>query len=282
MTSIFTNYVAKRFLGESLQNNFGQEDPYFERVPATRLNGRPSKKGKKRRKALPPGISEHDGKVLTKVKRRAYFLDMSLCNCCGIRFGWSSVIGIIPGLGDVCDAMMAIMVMRTCDQIEGGLPQDVKIRMYGNILMDFGIGILPLLGDLLDALFRANTKNAVLLEKHLRQKGAKALRAQGQALPATDPTDPDEYDQQLREENGPPPPYTSSSAQHGTYEQGQSQSQSTHPQTSESRGGGWFSGFGSKKKQPDVERGNELRTVERPGRSTPARPSEAHESSGRS
>lgn len=114
MSSAVTKYIAKRFLGERLENNFGQEvrsshrhrhwqhltvvqDPYFETVPATRLNGRPSKKGKKRRKALPPGISEHDGKILTRVKRRAYFLDMSLCNCCGIRFGWSSLIGIIPG-----------------------------------------------------------------------------------------------------------------------------------------------------------------------------------------
>ncbi len=76
--------------------NFDQ-DPYFEQVPATRLDGRPSSKTKKRRKALPAGISEHDGKVLTKVKRRAYRLDMSLFNCCGIRFGWGSVIGIIPG-----------------------------------------------------------------------------------------------------------------------------------------------------------------------------------------
>ena len=65
-------------------------------VPASRLDGRPSRKLKRQRKALPPGISEHDGQVLTKVKRRAYRLDMSLCNFMGIRFGWSSVIGIIP------------------------------------------------------------------------------------------------------------------------------------------------------------------------------------------
>jgi hypothetical protein len=70
------------------------QDLYFETVPATRLDSRPSKKSKKKRKALLPGISEHDGKVLTKVKRRAYRLDMSLFNYCGIRFGYSSVIGI--------------------------------------------------------------------------------------------------------------------------------------------------------------------------------------------
>jgi hypothetical protein len=113
MTTMIAKYISKRILGESRHNNFGKEvcytaqsyddfqliilqDPYFETVPATRLDGRPSKKGKKRSKALPTGISEHDAKVLTKVKRRAYRLDMSLFNCCGIRFGWSSVIGILP------------------------------------------------------------------------------------------------------------------------------------------------------------------------------------------
>lgn len=65
-------------------------------MPATRLNGKPSGKYKKRKKALPPGISDHDAKVLTKVKRRAYRLDNSLCNCCGIKFGWGSVIALFP------------------------------------------------------------------------------------------------------------------------------------------------------------------------------------------
>ena len=70
------------------------QDPYFESVPATRLNGRP--KTKKIKKRLPPGISDHDGKVLNKVKRRAYRLDLALFNLCGVRFGWGSLIGLIP------------------------------------------------------------------------------------------------------------------------------------------------------------------------------------------
>lgn len=45
---------------------------------------------------MPPGLSENDSKVLTKVKRRAYRLDYSLFNLCGISFGWSSVIALVP------------------------------------------------------------------------------------------------------------------------------------------------------------------------------------------
>lgn len=90
-------FVTKKILKEKLANNFGQDDPYFEQVPATRLNGtlHPTKT-KKRRKALPPGISIHDGRVLTKVKRRAWRLDMCLFSICGVRFGWGSAIAIVP------------------------------------------------------------------------------------------------------------------------------------------------------------------------------------------
>ncbi|KAF8854661.1 hypothetical protein BDZ45DRAFT_676763 [Acephala macrosclerotiorum] len=260
MTSLIAKYISKKVLGETVSNNFGKEDPYFETVPATRLDGRPSsKKGKKRRKALPPGISEHDAKVLTKVKRRAYRLDMSLFNCCGIRFGWSSVIGIIPAIGDVIDAFIAMMVLRTCQQVEGGLPTSVKTKMMFNIVLDFGIGLVPFLGDIADALFRANTRNAVELEKFLREKGAKALKAQGQRTPPLDPTDPDEFDRQIQEEHGPPPQYTTApptrqgtQAAHngnGRYHE-QPPAQPARPDPAAGRGG-WL----GRSKQQDMELG---------------------------
>ncbi|KKA28144.1 hypothetical protein TD95_000982 [Thielaviopsis punctulata] len=192
--SFIAKYVGKRILGESITNKFGTEDPYFESVPATRLNGKPNGKMKKRRKAAPPGISEHDAKVLTKVKRRAYRLDMCLFNCCGIRFGWSSVIGFIPAIGDVFDALLAVMVLRTCSQIEGGLPASLRARMMFNIILDFCVGLVPFLGDVADAVFRANTRNAALLEAHLREVGRKNLRKSGQPLPAIDPSQGSEFD----------------------------------------------------------------------------------------
>jgi len=113
MAAILAKFISKKILGESVKNNFGKDvgsdrvalvrdltdtmqDPYFENVPATDINGNPNGKTKKRRKPPPEGLSQNDAKVLTKVKRRAYKLDNSLFNCCGIRFGWSSVIGLVP------------------------------------------------------------------------------------------------------------------------------------------------------------------------------------------
>lgn len=269
MAGLLAKYISKRFLGESLKNNFGTEDPYFESVPATRLDGTPSTtKTKRVRKALPPGISEHDAKILTKVKRRAYRLDMSLFNCCGIRFGWSSVIGFVPAIGDILDAFMAMMVLRTCQQVEGGLPADVKTKMMFNIIVDFVVGLVPFIGDLADAVFRANTKNAAELEKYLRKKGAANLKAQGVPLPAIDPSDPDEYDRMMRAEHGAPPVYTNEAprqqapmrsgvpAQSSTARTGQPSTTTTHTTTTTTKSrGGWFSSFGNKARQPDVEHG---------------------------
>ncbi|KAJ4264757.1 hypothetical protein NW762_005000 [Fusarium torreyae] len=194
MGSLIAKFVTKKILGETVQNKFGTEDPYFEHVPATRLDGTPTGKVKKRKKALPPGISDNDGKVLTKVKRRAYRLDLALFSCCGIRFGWGSVLGLIPAVGDVMDLLLALLVMKTCMKIDGGLPTSVKSKMMFNIIIDFIVGIVPFVGDVADAAFKANTRNAALLEAYLREEGRKNLKKSGLPMPTVDPSDPDQFD----------------------------------------------------------------------------------------
>ncbi len=42
--------------------------------------------------------------------------------------------------------------------------------MMFNIALDFGVGLIPILGDVADAIYRANTRNAWLLEAYLAKK----------------------------------------------------------------------------------------------------------------
>lgn len=42
--------------------------------------------------------------------------------------------------------------------------------MIFNIAIDFIVGLIPFLGDLLDAVFKANTRNVAALEEHLIKK----------------------------------------------------------------------------------------------------------------
>ena len=68
------------------------QDPYFARIE---VPGKPGK-FKKVKKQVPDYIPEHDAVILAKMRSRAYKLDMCLFNFLGIRFGWSSVIGLLP------------------------------------------------------------------------------------------------------------------------------------------------------------------------------------------
>ena len=72
------------------------------------------------------------------------------------------------------------MVLKLCHQVDGELPEDIKNKMYFNIVLDFTIGLVPIFGDIADAWFHANVRNADVLEEYLRAKGAKALKVQGQ------------------------------------------------------------------------------------------------------
>jgi hypothetical protein len=62
---------------------------------------------------------------------------------------------------------MAILLVRKCENIDGGLPTALQSRMYFNVMLDFALGLVPILGDFADVLYRANTRNAWLLESYL-------------------------------------------------------------------------------------------------------------------
>lgn len=209
-------FVAKKIFAETpmgKNNNNAPggtpEDPYFETVPATRLG---IKTTKKRKRALPPGLTPQEEKILNKAKKRAYRLDLCLFSLCGIRFGWSSVIGLIPAIGDVADTLLALIVFRTICQVEPPLKASTKAKMQMNIVIDFVIGLVPFIGDLADAAYKVNTKNVILLEEELRERGYQRIRQSGQHYP-DDPSRQYESDEQaedrMRQQHGEPPQYSS-------------------------------------------------------------------------
>lgn len=125
---------------------------------------------KKVKKTIPAYIPEHDALILAKVRKSAYRLDMSLFNIAGIRFGYESVIGLIPFVGDAIGLLFALSLWKTANKVDGGLDTTTSMQMLFNIAVDFLLGITPILGDLLDAAFKCNTKNARLLEVYLDKK----------------------------------------------------------------------------------------------------------------
>ncbi|WP_299820031.1 DUF4112 domain-containing protein [uncultured Jannaschia sp.] len=82
----------------------------------------------------------------------------------GIRFGWDSILGLVPGLGDVASLGPAGFIWLEAHRM--GVPNSVKARMAANIGIDWIVGSVPLVGDLLDVGLKANRRNVALLREH--------------------------------------------------------------------------------------------------------------------
>ena len=88
-----------------------------------------------------------------------------------LRFGLDSLIGLIPGVGDVITGGLGVYIIHRARQ--EGAPGLLVLRMIWNLLVDTIIGSIPLVGDIFDFAFRSNMKNARLLQKHLDKQGAR-------------------------------------------------------------------------------------------------------------
>ncbi|KAF8589011.1 hypothetical protein K439DRAFT_1658158 [Ramaria rubella] len=168
MTSTFAR-KAGLSLFEKHMKNYEPADPLYETYT--------DKKGKlkKRKRELPPGLSTRDAKILQKVKKRAHYLDKGF-SICGIRFGWTFIIGIIPFAGDAADAWLNyVLVVKKSRQAE--LPDWLVRRMLLNNLVSLSVGLIPLAGDVILATYKANSRNAALLEEYLRIRGEEYLKA---------------------------------------------------------------------------------------------------------
>jgi hypothetical protein len=81
------------------------------------------------------------------------------------RIGLDGIVGLLfPGGGDALGAIVsAALVFLAARQ---GLPRVVVARMVFNVAVDALVGAIPLLGDLFDFGWKANTRNLRLLERH--------------------------------------------------------------------------------------------------------------------
>lgn len=156
------------------------QDPMYETYTDSR--GRQ----KRRRRQIPPGLSKRDAKILKSVQRRAHYLDKGF-SLCGFKFGWTAIIGLIPGAGDAADiALNYFFVVRKARQAD--LPWWLVRQMLLNNSVSACVGLIPIAGDLVLAMYKANSRNAALLEEFLRIRGEEFLKLQAQRQEGEGPT----------------------------------------------------------------------------------------------
>jgi hypothetical protein len=80
-----------------------------------------------------------------------------------IRFGLDSLVGLIPGIGDVITGLMSLFIVYVGWQ--RGIPRITQARMMMNIIIDTAVGAVPIVGDAFDVAWKANRMNMRLLKR---------------------------------------------------------------------------------------------------------------------
>jgi hypothetical protein len=82
----------------------------------------------------------------------------------GFRFGLAGLIGLIPGIGDILDALVSLYILLRAMQL--GVPRVAVARMVVNIGIESLVGAVPFAGDMFDVVFKANKRNYQILQRY--------------------------------------------------------------------------------------------------------------------
>ncbi|MCR9164672.1 MAG: DUF4112 domain-containing protein [Nannocystaceae bacterium] len=93
----------------------------------------------------------------------------------GTKFGvgLDAILGfLLPGVGDAVTGTVALSLLVTA--MRRGVPRVVVLRMFLNIAVDVLVGMVPVVGDAFDLVWRSNVRNLELLERHQGELEPKA------------------------------------------------------------------------------------------------------------
>lgn len=81
------------------------------------------------------------------------------------RFGLDAALGIFPGIGDAIGMFLSFYLLWI--GVKMRLPEEKLIKMAKNIIYDFLLGLIPVVGDVADFIHKANLKNLKILKAHV-------------------------------------------------------------------------------------------------------------------
>lgn len=104
--------------------------------------------------------------VLARARRLADLLDSSFrLPVVGYRVGLDGLVGLVPVVGEWVTALASLYLVYL--GYRAGAPASTLVRMTLNVVVDFFVGSVPIVGDALDVVWKANERNVALLERHV-------------------------------------------------------------------------------------------------------------------
>ena len=105
-------------------------------------------------------------RTLERLDRFSYYTDSNIrIPFTRFRFGLSPLIGLIPVIGDFAGLILSLYVLYEAKQI--GADRVTQRKIIRNMLIEFVGGLVPIIGDAFDAIYKANTRNTQLLRTYL-------------------------------------------------------------------------------------------------------------------
>ncbi|MCW5757943.1 MAG: DUF4112 domain-containing protein [Phycisphaeraceae bacterium] len=83
----------------------------------------------------------------------------------GFRFGLDPIIGLLPIAGDTASMLVGVVPIVLAKR--AGVRRRVLLRMAANLGLDWLLGLVPLIGVVPDAWYKANVRNLRLMEREL-------------------------------------------------------------------------------------------------------------------
>ncbi len=113
-----------------------------------------------------PGLGNDPASVRARIEALEKLLERSfVIPGTKMPVGFDAIAGLIPVLGDVITAGMGAFLVWEARNL--GMPKWKLWRMAGNVGIDMAVGAVPFAGDVLDFLFRSNTRNLRIVKAHL-------------------------------------------------------------------------------------------------------------------
>ena len=129
----------------------GMDSPFSERPEVINLN---------------LSVGSDPAAVRARVEAVEMLLERSLrIPGVNLAIGLDAVLGLVPILGDIITTALGAYIVWEARNL--GMSKWHLTRMGANVAFDSAIGLIPLVGDAADFLFRSNTRNLRIIKKYL-------------------------------------------------------------------------------------------------------------------
>lgn len=113
---------------------------------------------------------------LQRIRFLSNLLDQCFTLPGGMRIGIDPIIGLLPGIGDLVATALSLYLVYEAARL--GIRKRILLRMLVNVSLEMLAGTFPVIGDIFDAVWKANMRNLRLVELHYSPSRPERSKAQ--------------------------------------------------------------------------------------------------------